>query len=181
MTDQTKPVSGQGTVPVPAPPAAENIDEMSDNQALKLLTRLMLAERQDALIERQERARAIAEKNKQRIINAEYVIKEKNNIQNICTHKKGGRGIKGHRVDYAVYYHTFTDQSAYIRCQICGMKWRKQDTSEFLVRSGKKVPNHTGIGWDRAMQMFGESTNKASASEISTAAQNLQTDVGGLE
>ena len=183
MTDQSKPVSGQGTTPAPVPAQVSepDLDQMSDAEALKHMVRLMLAERQDALAERREKARQIAEKNKQRVINAEYVIKEKNNVQRICTHKKGGRGVKSPKVDYAVYFHTFTNGASYIRCQICGMKWRSQDTDEFLFRKGQKVPNHTGIGWARAMQMMGESTNTASSSEIQFATQPLQTDVSVLE
>ena len=153
MTEPTKP--GQGT-PEPAPAA-------TDAATLQLLVQLLLAERQQALEERQDRQRTEKARNDQRKINAEYAVAEKNKVQTMCLHRKGHKGIKGPRIDYAVYAHTFTDNIAYIRCQICGAKWRRLDTPEFLVRGGKKIENHTGIGWKQAYAMVAESTNTASA------------------
>jgi hypothetical protein len=175
MTDQTKPASGQGTpAPAPATPAA------TDAATLQMLVQLLLAERQEALQDRQEKARALAAKNEQRRINAEYSVAEKNKIQQMCTHKKGGRGLKSPKTDYAVYFFTFTDASSYIRCQICGMKWRSLDTAETLVRKGQKVPNHTGIGWKQAYAMVQESTNTAAASEVQLNTQPIQTNTADL-
>ena len=174
MTDQQKP--GQGTPPVPpAAPAS------SDAATLQMLVQLLLAERQEALEEKQERQRANKARDEQRRINAEYSIAEKNKIQAICTHKKGGKGLKSPKTDYAVYAHTFTHNVAYIRCQICGAKWRNVDTTEFLVRRGQKIPNHTNIGWDEALAMLSESTNTPSSSEIQMATQPVATVVGDLE
>ena len=81
--------------------------------------------------------------------------------------------VKSPTVDYAVYFHTFLDAKSYIRCQICGMKWRKDDTAETLIRYGKPVPNHTGIGWKEAVQMAKKSTNTPSASEVRVVATPL--------
>lgn len=171
MTDQIK--SAQGANPV--------TDVASDATTLQLLVQLLLAERQDALAEKQERQRTLGARNEQRRLNAEYSIAEKNKIQSLCTHKKGGRGVKSPKTDYAVYFHTFTDATSYIRCQICGMKWRSEDTPEYIVRRGKKVPNHTGIGWRRAHEMLSESTNTASASEIVQQVQPIQLNVSQLD
>ena len=170
MTEQTNP--GQAK---PAPEAA------SDAATLQMLVQLLLAERQDALAEKQERARSLAARNEQRRINAEYSVAEKNKIQAMCTHKKGGRGLKSPKTDYAVYFHTFTDATSYIRCQICGMKWRNQDTTEHLVRRGHKIENHTGIGWKQAYAMVAESTNTASASEVQLSTQPIQASVANLD
>jgi hypothetical protein len=172
MAEQEKP--GQGNSPVSAPAA-------SDAATLQMLVQLLLAERQEALSDKQERARALAAKNEQRRINAEYSVAEKNKIQAMCTHKKGGRGLKSPKTDFAVYFHTFTDATSYIRCQICGMKWRNQDTAEHLVRRGKKIENHTGIGWKQAYQMVAESTNTASASEVQLSTQPIQANVANLD
>jgi hypothetical protein len=169
MSDQIKP-PGQGSLPV-----------SEDATTLQLLVQLLLSERQDALAEKQEKARALAAKNEQRRINAEYAIADKNNIQSMCTHKKGGRGLKSPKVDYAVYFHTFTDATSYIRCQICGMKWRNQDTVQFLVRKGKQIPNHTGIGWREAYTMVSESSNTASSSEVKLTTQPIATNSGSLD
>lgn len=150
MTDQVKQ---------PDTPAA-------DMQTLQLVLQLLLAERQDALAEKKARAEAYAEKEKQRRLNAEYNLQEKQQAQSLCSHRKGGRGLKGPKVDYAVSFHTFVDSSSYIRCLICGMKWKNTDTDEYLVRRGEKVPNHTGIGWSKAYKFLGESSNTATASEV---------------
>ena len=170
MTEPTTP--GQGT-PEPAPAA-------TDAATLQLLVQLLLAERQQALEERQDRQRTEKARNDQRKINAEYAVAEKNKVQTMCLHRKGHKGIKGPRIDYAVYAHTFTDNIAYIRCQICGAKWRRLDTPEFLVRGGKKIENHTGIGWKEALNMLSQSTNTPSSSEIQMAVQPIATSVGDL-
>ena len=137
-----------------------------DAATLKMLVQLMLAERQEALEERQAIKLAKAEKDKQRRINAEYNEKETQEKQALCTHKKGGTGLKGPRVDYAVGFHTFPSGESYIRCLICAAKWKNTDTAEFLLRRGKRVPNHTGIGWKEAFKMVSESTNTATSSEV---------------
>lgn len=168
MTDQ---VNGQAK---PAP------DVATDATTLQLLVQLLLAERQDALVEKQEKQRALAARNDQRRINAEYTVAEKNKIQSICTHKKGGKGLRSPKTDYAVYFHTFTDASSYIRCQICGMKWRNQDTKEHVFRGGNKLDNHTGIGWKEAFEMVSNSTNTASASEVTLSTKPIQTNVADL-
>ncbi len=169
--------SGQGTNPVPAPPAAATT---TDADVLRQLVALMLAEREEALLERQEKIRAMQARNEQRRINAEYKVVEDNRKQQICTHLKGAKGIKGFQTDYAVYAHTFTDGSSYIRCQICGAKWRNQDTQEYLVRNGKKIANHTKIGWTEALAMLNKTSNTPSASEITVSAQPILTDVSQL-
>lgn len=171
MTEPVK--SGQGT-PAPA-------EVSSDATTLQMLVQLLLAERQQALEERQEKQRTLKARDTQRRINAEYATKEKNTIQAMCTHKKGGKGLKSPKTDYAVYFHTFTDATSYIRCQICGVKWRQQDTKEYLVRKGEKVPNHTGIGWREAFEMLQNSTNTASASEIKITATPIPVDVAALD
>jgi hypothetical protein len=173
MTDPTKP--GQGT-PVPAQPEVP-----SDQATLQMLVQLLLAERQDALQDKQERQRAMKERDAQRKINADYAVREKQKIQAMCTHKKGGRGLKSPKTDYAVYFHTFTDATSYIRCQICGAKWRNQDTKEHLVRRGKQIPNHTGIGWREAYEMLQNSTNTASSSEIQITATPIPVDIAALD
>ena len=163
-----------GTSVPPAQPA-------TDTATLQMLIQLLLAERQDALLEKQEKARTSKLRDDQRRINAEYSIAEKIKIQTMCTHKKGGRGLKSPKTDYAVYFHTFTDASSYIRCQICGMKWRNRDTDEVLFRRGKQEKNHTGIGWKKAWAMIQESTNTASASEVQINTQPIQTDTTLME
>ena len=164
---------GQGT-PAPAPVVP------SDAATLQMLVQLLLAERQEALLERQEKKQTQELRDKQRRINADYNVAEKNKAQSLCTHQKGGKHPTPGVLNYAVYHHTFTDQTVYIRCQICGMKWRKLDTTEFLVRKGEKVPNHTGIGWTEAYKMLAHTTNTPTSSEVLMATQSLSADTAQL-
>jgi hypothetical protein len=157
MTEQIQP----GMAPASKLPV-----ESGEQGNLRLVLELLLAERQDALAEKKARAEAYAEKEKHRKLNAEYITAEKLRSQKLCTHKKGGKGLRGPKVDYAVGFHTFVDGSSYIRCLICGAKWKNTDTKEYLVRRGVKVPNHTGLGWIEAYQMLGESSNTATSSEV---------------
>jgi hypothetical protein len=174
MTDQVNtPVQG---TPVPAPAVVS-----SDAATLQMLVQLLLAERQQALEERQERQRTTKVRDEQRRVNAEYTVAEKNKSQQLCTHLKGGKHPTPGMTNYAVYHHTFTDQTVYIRCQICGMKWRKLDTAEFLVRGGKSVPNHTGISWQKAYSMLSSTTNTPSSSEVIMSTQALPSDVANLD
>lgn len=149
--------AAQGTSQAEAP---------TDAATLHLLVQLLLAERQEALLDRQAKATAHQEKEKQRKINAEYNEAEKIQSQTLCSHKKNQKGVKGPRVDYAISFHTFTSAESYIRCLICGMKWKNKDTDEFLTRRGVQVKNHTGIGWKAAYKMLGESSNTATSSEV---------------
>ena len=161
MTDNQS-TSGQ----TPAKPAVPPVVPSQDAATLQMLVQLLLAERQDAMQDKQEKLRAHQEREKQRRINAEHNLADKRTGQSHCSHKKNQKGIRGPKVDYAVSFHTFTNAESYIRCLICGMKWKNQDSPEFLLRRGQKVENHTSIGWKEAYKMLGESTNTATSSEV---------------
>lgn len=171
MTEQNSASKPQGLAPA--------ITQTNEALLLKMVE-LLLAQQTEEMQEKAERKRAQEAKDAQRKINAEYAQKEKQKIQSICTHKKGGK-LQSPRTDFALYHFTFTDQTTYIRCQICGMKWRKVDTDEFLVRRGEKIPNHTGIGWLKALQMLGQSTNTPSSAEVTINTVPLATEIGKLE
>ncbi|VVB52831.1 Uncharacterised protein [uncultured archaeon] len=164
MSDQQKP----GTPAVTS--AAVNAASPSDSATLQMLVQLLLAERQEALLEREEKKKAAQARNEQQQKNAEYAEQDTINIQKICSHRKGGKGLKGPKVDYAVSFHTFVNSESAIRCLICKMKWKNTDTPEFLMRRGKKVENHTGIGWKDAYRMVTESSNTATSSEVKLVA-----------
>jgi hypothetical protein len=84
-----------------------------------------------------------------------------------CTHLKGGRkGPRSQVRDYAVGIHTFIDQKSSIRCFLCKMEWKPKDTQEFLFRKGKKIANHTKIGWFEATKMLEQTTNTPTSSEV---------------
>src|SRR5438874_407324 len=103
-----------------------------DMAALSVLVQLLLAERQEQLLEKQERNKNLKERAKQESANTEQELERKRQSQSMCTHRKGGRGLKGPKIDYAVSFHTFVDASSYIRCLICGAKWKNTDTIEYL-------------------------------------------------
>jgi hypothetical protein len=83
-----------------------------------------------------------------------------------------GKGPAPFKDDFAVYLHTYIDKRSVIRCFICGMKWRVEDTAEILTRNGHKIVNHTKVGWREATQMLSRSTNTPSSSEIPLLVQN---------
>lgn len=89
------------------------------------------------------------------------------NTQSACKHLKGGKHRKKTaNKDYAVYLHRFIDNSQYVKCFLCKMKWYPTDTIERIVRGGRVLVNHTGIGWREALLMMEDSTNTPSMSEI---------------
>lgn len=146
----------------------------SDASALQLVLQLLLEERREALEAKKERQAALARREAQAKKDSEYEFQKIKSVQSICTHKKGGKPgpqrPKSANVDYALAHHTFIDGSQQIFCLICKMKWRNTDNAEFLIRRGKKVENHTGIGWREAHQMLSQSTNTPTTSEIMLAA-----------
>jgi len=124
--------------------------------------------REERLAKAEEAALVAHEaKMKQHKLNQDRTNDDETAPQKNCKHLKGGRGRrKNQAIDYAVYHHQFVDGSKRIRCTICGAFWTPQDTVEFLVRRGKKKPNHTGLGWNDAVRMVDQSTNTPSRSEI---------------
>jgi hypothetical protein len=104
---------------------------------------------------------------KQRTINTQNRNNKLFAKQSRCTHLKGGKvksktGIK----DYALFHHTYIDKQQIIGCFVCKMRWKPGDTVEYLVRNGRKKANHTRIGWFEALELFGQSSNTPSMSEI---------------
>lgn len=157
---------------VPVAPANLSMEQLMamfvqmqlQNQQLNemMLKREARKEKEDqALIER------IEAREKQRRANARDFDRAKILAQATCKHQKGvGKGsIKGPVVDYAVYLHTFIDHSQTIKCRICKATWRPGDTKEYLLINGQRIPNHTKIGWDDAVSMTRQSTDKESSSE----------------
>lgn len=118
-------------------------------------------------------AKEVAEEKAREVRDAQREKNSKNHVQSDllrqarCTHLKGGRkGPRSQVRDFAVYMHTYINTEAVIRCFICKMSWKTKDTVEFLYRHGKKIANHTKIGWAEAVKMLEQSTNSPSSSEI---------------
>jgi negative regulator of genetic competence, sporulation and motility len=132
----------------------------------QLLEVILKREAREALLEDQKQQQLDA-KAKQRDINAKSAYEDAQAKQAKCTHLKGGKNrIRTQAKDYNIYMHTFINAERVIVCCMCGMKWKMKDTKEFLFRFGKKVPNHTKIGWDEACEMLGQTSNQNSSSEI---------------
>lgn len=162
MADQ--PNAAQGSAP-----AVATID---DAALLRNMLSILMEEKAELARERQEKKRQLEVRTTSHKSLAKYNEKEQIDKESICTHLKGGK-IKSPRTDYAVGHHTYPDNSSFIRCLICGAKWKKLDTKEFLVRRGKKVPNHTGLGWLDAIQMLKSSTNTPTSSITVTKVTTL--------
>ena len=132
----------------------------------QLLDVILKREARQAQKEQDEENQRVA-KQKQRDINAQSAYEDAQAKQMKCNHLKGGKNrIRTQAKDYAVYMHTYINAERVIRCFLCGMKWKIKDTKEFLFRNGKKIPNHTKIGWDEACEMLGQTSNQNSSSEI---------------
>lgn len=151
--------------PTPVSPAPQS------GAPLDALLQIMLRREARQAAEEEAKQQSAAAKQKQRQLNAESNFEDDKSKQAKCTHLKGGRNrIRTQAKDYAVYLHRFVDNEQVIRCQLCGAKWKSKDTTEYLMRYGKQVPNHTGIGWREALTMVAESSNKPSSSEIPLSA-----------
>ena len=132
----------------------------------QLLNILIQQQARLALKDQQEEESRQA-RNKQREKNASDHTAKDLLRQARCSHLKGGRkGPRSQVRDYAVGVHTFITGRPEIRCFICKMIWKTRDTAEFLLRHGKKVANHTKIGWFEATKMLEQTTNTPSSSEI---------------
>jgi len=157
------PVTSATSAPAPAPAVGVPSSQTQLDQLLQILVmqQARLAQK-DQEIENQRQAR-----DTQREKNAQDHTAKDLLRQARCTHLKGGRkGPRSQVRDYAIYLHTFIDRHYEIRCFLCKMIWKVNDTVEFLVRRGKKIPNHTKLGWSEAAKMLEQTTNTPSSSEI---------------
>lgn len=160
MADQSAPQASHAPQ-APQAPAAMPPDQL--NQLLQILVQQQarLAAKDVA----EEEAKRV--RDKQREKNAQDHTAKDLLRQARCSHLKGGRkGPRSQVRDYAVYLHTFIDSRYEIRCFICKMIWRVNDTAEFLVRKGKRIANHTKLGWFEASKFLEQTTNTPSSSEI---------------
>jgi len=186
--------SPSATASVTVPPAtqdnkdaAEALTANLDNNLLSKLVQLMVLEQQERLQAATQLKTREAARTAQRERNAKDQDSKRLLKQAKCKHLKGGKkGPKTQNKDYAVYQHRFIDFIEYIRCAICGMKWYMGDTVEYLLRKGRKISNHTKIGWREAVGMMEGSTNTMSASEALPSAigganaSRSYTDAAGL-
>ena len=145
--------------PAPAPTTAEQMNS-------QLLQILIQQQARLALKDQEEEDRKKA-RDKQREKNAQDHTAKDLLRQARCSHLKGGRrGPRSQVRDYAIYLFTFIDNKTSIKCFLCKMEWRVKDTAEFLFRKGKKIANHTKIGWYEASKMLEQTTNTPASSEI---------------
>jgi hypothetical protein len=182
---------GQAVAPITAASIAKAVaaNERSaspvvgEQSALNDLVRLLLSKeareaRKEELDIDREKSRQAQRTRNAREIDTKALLKQAR-----CRHLKGGKSrSKVQKIDYAVYSFTFSDADMYIRCQICGMKWRKNDTKEYLSRTDlkgrvHKIANHTKIGWHEALEMADQSSNTGGSSEIT---QRVMTGDAGL-
>ena len=144
--------------PAPAPTA-----EQMNSQLLQILIQ---QQARLALKDQEEEDRKKA-RDKQREKNAQDHTAKDLLRQARCSHLKGGRrGPRSQVRDYAIYLFTFIDNKTSIKCFLCKMEWKVKDTVEFLFRKGKKIANHTKIGWYEASKMLEQTTNTPASSEV---------------
>ena len=143
------------------------VPAVSSQQAQEVLIRSLL-EREARLArkELEEEEKTIV-RSKQRALNAKNRNEKTFLKQSRCKHLKGGKvksktGVR----DYALFHHTYIDRTHLIGCFVCKMRWRPGDTQEVLFRNGRRIRNHTKMGWADALEMFEQSSNSPTSSEI---------------
>lgn len=152
------------TKPAQTIPAA-NLDAGTVNLLAQVL-QLMAAKEGRELQKQEQDLVNNKQREAQRAKNARGQEMERIAKQARCKHRKGGGAVKDSRLDYNVGTHVFPDGTTIISCLTCRAKWRKGDTKEYLLRKGRKISNHTHIGWAEAVGMYQQSTNTITKSEI---------------
>jgi hypothetical protein len=169
-------ISGSGTpgdtvAPAASPLAAlsalpqANLNDGTVNLLVQVLTLMAQKESRTLAQEEQERKNN-AQRDAQRVKNAQGQEYERISKQAKCRHRKGGTGVKDTKIDFCVGTHTYPDNTCIITCLLCKAKWRNGDTREYFLRKGRKIANHTHVGWQEAVDMYNNSSNSASKSEI---------------
>jgi hypothetical protein len=153
---------------VASTPTASEVITKADNPDLlaQLVRLLLLKEGRDAAAA-QVAIDAEAARAKRRELNSKEEGAGVLLKQARCKHLKGGgRGPKNAAKDYALSLHTYVNAETVAKCLICGAKWHPEDTKEWLMRGGKKISNHTHIGWREVGEMLESSSNTPTSSEI---------------
>jgi len=195
-TGQPTPPATGGLATMDARPAPANAPALDLLGLITLLTQqnALLASQAALQAKKEAREEAKYQEEQERISNREKQRsrtakgQEKGSLlkQAKCRHMKGGK--HANRVDYALAKHLFISRKVYIVCLICKMKWFPGDTKEFLIRGTKKqkVSNYTHLGWAEVSNLFAQSSNTQTMSEvplgsIDTEGINISTDASGLE
>lgn len=164
--DGSATLQNQSKDPLKQAVAEANVAPQEKSELSALLEIIMRREARLAKSEEAEEVRRQA-RDKQRHFNAQHHTDADLETQKNCKHLKGGKhGPRSQVRDFAVSMHTYINAEQIIRCHICNMKWKVRDTKETLYRHGKKVINHTNVGWEEACTMLTQTTNKPSSSEI---------------
>jgi hypothetical protein len=186
MTDPTKkPV----TLVAPGQITESNMDAVLAHAAstgdlgqaqFSALLQLMMAKERRLVVKEAELAQREAERDEKDRAASTQLTATMIEAQKNCRHLKGGRTrARGNQKDYNVYSHRYANGVVVIKCNDCGAKWGQKDTDEYLYRHGDAIPNWTGIGWRRAVEMCEESSNKPSASELAQAKGYVVPTAGG--
>lgn len=168
MSEQKKPAQIPGVVDIPSlSSVSEALLKEDSNDPMAQFFKLMIMREKRELLKAQQEENARLTREAARAKNKSQDSAKILLRQARCKHLKGATSTANNpTVDYAVYQHTFVNTDTIIKCTLCGMKWRPEDTVEYLFRNGRKISNHTKIGWREAVLMTKQSTNKQSSSEI---------------
>lgn len=172
ITGKTKPEQVGSAKLAPAAAAksltAAGVDASTINMLAQVLS--LIAAKEARELQKEEQAlEHQKQRDTRRAENAKGEEYKRIATQAKCTHRKGGSAVKDSKLDYNVGTHTFPDGTCVISCLSCRAKWRKDDTAEYFLRKGRKVANHTHIGWREAVNMYRQSTNTITKSEIDPA------------
>lgn len=157
-----KPAVQQIRNPEPARPTVSTLPK----DKMEMLLELLVEEKTREIIKQKELQASQEQRKAQYIKNRSTKRDQLFNKQKSCDHLKGGRHKLKQNKDYALWYHTYISREQKIGCFVCKMRWFPGDTSEYLLRNGRKLSNHTKIGWEQAKVMFTQSTNGITMAEI---------------
>lgn len=180
------PVASDPVTPVASTTVASTMvaSTPAADQAEMLTQLLLLMAKREARLNQQEESQVEAAQRKRDAYNRQRSnnTEAERNRQKRCPHLKGGKTrSKGARVDYNLSLHTYISGESVIKCLSCGMKWRPTDTPKLVVRNDRIYPNHTGIGWEKALEMMNLSTNEPTRSEIPASSwKNVKITIPGV-
>ena len=167
---QTTVGANEAPAPVDLSKALNGLPQADlNNGTVNLLVQVLtlMGQKEARLLQQEEQERKNnAQREAQRAKNARGQEYERISKQARCKHRKGGSAVKDSRLDYNVGTHTYPDGTCIISCLTCRAKWRKGDTAEYFLRKGRKIANHTHVGWVEAVGMYNQSSNTATKSEI---------------
>lgn len=186
MSDEQKPVkeskkkTGQELL-------AAHLDDLT-NEELDRRAALIRAQKEEADL--QDITERLADrKNKRNMKTNEFysrgrelnkTVRDQEQIQNACQHKKGGRGnipggfLRGNDVNYSVIKHTLPTNQKIVLCTRCGKRWPPVSPLDFDLKSpeGKAAYDKARADYQWALDLNTDNSESSSITFQHTSDDN---------